>query len=74
MSAVEDARREAERRLEESRRQAVESLAAVRTVVEEEIGWVPRRAPWILALVAGAGGFALGLKALKRRSKRPSRR
>ena len=67
MSAVEDARREAERRLEESRRQAVASLTAVRTAVEDEIGWVPRRAPWVLALVAGAGGFALGLKSWRRK-------
>lgn len=70
MSRLEEARQEAERKLEESRRLAAERMADVKQVIGEEIGWVPKTAPWVLALAAGAGGFALGAKALKRRRRR----
>lgn len=70
MSRVEEARREAERQLEESRRLAVERLAEAKEVVSNEIGWIPKGAPWLLALVAGAGGFALGFRRKSKRRKR----
>jgi hypothetical protein len=73
VSRLEEARQEAERKLEESRRQATERLVEVKQAIEDEIGWVPKKAPWILALAAGAGGFALGVKALNRRRRHRSK-
>ena len=55
---LEEARREAERRLEESRRQAELRLAEVRTAVKTEVGFVPRKKYLLMALAAGAAGFA----------------
>ena len=69
MNRVEEARREAERRLELSRREVEERLAQVRGAVESEIGRLPRAASLLLVLVAGAGGLALAL-----RGRRPRRR
>lgn len=72
MSRLDEARRQAELRLEESRRQVEQRLAEVKAAVETELGVVPRRSYMTLALLAGAGGFVLGMKALKRR-RRPSK-
>jgi hypothetical protein len=64
---LEEARQEVERRLEESRREAEMRLAEVRTAVKTEVGIVPKRKYWMMALAAGAAGFAV---ALRRRGKR----
>ncbi|HNZ97759.1 MAG: hypothetical protein GX178_04385 [Acidobacteria bacterium] len=53
----------------ESERARVEaSLTALREKVESEWGHWPRATPWLLALAAGAIGFALGLRRPRRRS------
>jgi hypothetical protein len=64
---LEEARQEVERRLEESRREAEMRLSEVRTAVQTEVGLVPKRKYWMMALAAGAAGFAV---ALRRRGKR----
>jgi len=73
MSRVDEARREAERKLEQSRRQVEERLAEVKAAVETELGVVPRRSYMALTLLAGAGGFVLGMKGMRRR-RSPSRK
>jgi hypothetical protein len=70
MSRVDEARKEAERQLEESRKLAVTRLAEVKEAVTSEIGWIPKGAPWLLALVAGAGGFAMGFRRKRKRRNR----
>jgi hypothetical protein len=70
---LEEARREAERRLEESRRQAELRLAEVRTAIETEVGFVPKRKYILMALAAGAMGFAVALKRGGRRRKKLKR-
>ena len=69
---LEEARREAERRLEQSRREAELRLAEVRTAVETEVGILPRKKYLLMALAAGAAGFALALrrKGKRRRSRK----
>jgi hypothetical protein len=67
MNRLESARQEVERRLEESRREAELRLAEVRTAVQTEMGIVPKRKYWVMALAAGAAGFAV---AMRRRGKR----
>jgi hypothetical protein len=69
MSQLEEARREAERRLEESRREAELRLAEVRTAVKTEVGVLPKRKYVLMALAAGAAGFAVALRRGRRRSK-----
>lgn len=69
MSQLEEARREAERRLEESRREAELRLAEVRTAVKTEVGVLPKRKYVLLALAAGAAGFAVALRRGRRRAK-----
>jgi hypothetical protein len=69
MSRLEEARREAERRLEESRREAEARLAAVRTAVRTEVGIIPKRKVWLMALAVGATGFAVALRRGRRRKK-----
>jgi len=68
MSRVEEARREAERKLEQSRREVEERLAEVKAAVETELGVVPKRSYMVLTLLAGAGGFVLGMKGMRRRA------
>jgi hypothetical protein len=67
MNRLESARQEVERRLEESRREAELRLAEVRTAVKTEVGIVPKKKYWMMALAAGATGFAV---AIRRRGKR----
>jgi hypothetical protein len=69
MSRLDEARREAERRLEETRREAEMRLAEVRTAVQTEVGIVPKRKYWLMALAVGATGFALALRRGRRRKK-----
>jgi hypothetical protein len=69
MSRLDEARREAERRLEESRREAEMRLAEVRTAVQTEVGILPKRKYWLMALAVGAAGFALALRRGRRRRK-----
>lgn len=69
MSRLEEARREAERRIEESRRQAELRLADVRSALETEVGFAPKRKYLLMALAAGAMGFAVALKKRSRRKK-----
>jgi hypothetical protein len=64
---LEEARRDAERRLDESRRQAELRLAEVRTAVKTEVGVLPKKKYVLMALAAGAAGFAVALR--RRRSK-----
>lgn len=67
MSRLEEARREAERRLEESRREAARRLGEVRAAVQSEIGLIPKRKYWLMAVAVGAAGFALALRRGRRR-------
>jgi hypothetical protein len=64
---LEEARREAERRLEESRREAELRLSEVRTAVRTEVGVLPKKKWVLMALAAGAAGFAVALRKKKRR-------
>jgi hypothetical protein len=59
---------EAYRRLETSRRRAEEALSNVRSAISGEVGFAPKRPYLLLALAAGAVGFALALR--RRRVKR----
>ncbi len=70
MSNLDDARHEAEARLLASRRAVEERLAEVKSAVEGTVGFVPRNAALLLALVAGAGGFALALRRRRNRRRR----
>ncbi len=67
MSRVDDARREAERRMSE-----------VRSAIETEVGLLPQKKYVLMLLAAGAGGFALALRGRRRRQKprrlKPGRR
>lgn len=72
MNRLEEARHQAELKLEQSRREVEERLAEVKAAVETELGAVPKRGYMVLALLAGAGGFVLGMKGVSRR--RSSRR
>ena len=67
---LEEARREAERRLEESRREAEMRLTDVRTAVQTEVGIVPRKKYWLMALAAGAAGFAVAVRRGRKKKKR----
>ncbi len=69
MSRLDEARREAERRLEESRREAEMRLSEVRTAIRTEVGVVPKRKYWLMALAVGAAGFAAALGRGRRRRK-----
>jgi hypothetical protein len=69
MSRSKEARREAERRLEESRREAEMRLAEVRSAALTEVGVIPRRKYWLMALAVGAAGFAVALRRGRRRKK-----
>jgi hypothetical protein len=64
---LDEARRQVEILLEQSRREAEQRLTEVRTAVQTEVGAAPRKAYALLLLAAGAGGFALAL----RKSRRP---
>jgi hypothetical protein len=66
---LEEARQEAARRLEESRRQAELRLSDIRTAIETEVGFTPKRKYMLMALAAGAMGFAVALKRGRRRKK-----
>ena len=66
---LEEARREAERRVEEARREAEARLAEVRSAIETEVGFAPRRKYLLMALAAGAMGFAVAVKRSRRRRK-----
>ncbi len=68
-SRLEEARREAERRIEESRREAELRLAEVRSALETEVGFAPKRKYLLMALAAGAMGFAVAVRRGKRRKK-----
>jgi len=69
MSRLEDARREVEQRIEESRREAERRLAEVRSALETEVGFAPKRKYLLMALAAGAMGFAVALGRRRRRKK-----
>jgi hypothetical protein len=69
MSRLEDARREVERRIEESRREAELRLADVRSALETEVGFAPKRKYLLMLLAAGAMGFAVALRRGRRRKK-----
>jgi hypothetical protein len=60
------------RRLEAARRRAEGTLATVRSAIAGEVGVAPRKRYLLLALAAGAVGFALALR--RRRTKRIERR
>jgi hypothetical protein len=70
MNRVEEARRAVELRLEATRREAEQRLAEVRSAVESEVGFAPGKGYILLALAAGAAGFALAL----RRGRRPTKK
>lgn len=62
MNRLEETRRAAELRLEATRREAEQRLAEVRSAVESEVGFAPQKRYLLLALAAGAAGFALALR------------
>ncbi|HVR96570.1 MAG TPA: hypothetical protein VMW27_08150 [Thermoanaerobaculia bacterium] len=66
---LEEARRQVEILLEQSRREAEQRLTEVRTAVKTEVGAAPKKAYALLLMAAGAGGFALAL----RKRRRPKR-
>jgi hypothetical protein len=70
MSRLEEEQREAERRLEESRREAEMRLTEVRSAVQTEVGNLPKRKVWLMAVAVGAAGFALALRRRGRRRKK----
>jgi hypothetical protein len=70
MSAVDEARREAELRVAEARREAERRLTEVRSAVETEVGILPKKKHILFLLAAGAGGLALAL----RRGRKPRRK
>lgn len=67
MSRLDEARSEAERRLEESRREAEIRLAEARAAVQTEVGILPKRKYWLMAMAVGAAGFALALRGRRRK-------
>ncbi len=69
---LEEARRQVEVLLEQSRREAEQRLTEVRTAVQTEVGATPRKAYALMLLAAGASGFALALRK-SRRPRRPRR-
>lgn len=69
---LEEARRAAEVRLEETRREAERRLTEVREAVSTEVGFVPKRKYLLLALAAGAAGFALAVR--RKGGRRPPKR
>src|SRR4051795_13173096 len=71
---LEEARLEAQRRLEESRREAELRLAEVRTAVKTEVGVLPKKKYLLMALAAGAAGFAVALGRGRRRKRKQLRR
>lgn len=66
-SRLDEARREAESRLEEARRDAETRLTEVRSALETEVGFAPKRKYLLMALAAGAMGFAVALKRRRRK-------
>jgi hypothetical protein len=60
---------EVESRLETSRREAEDRLAAIQDSMTRELGVAPERPYLLLLLAAGAAGFAF---ALRRATRRPS--
>ncbi|HXU46367.1 MAG TPA: hypothetical protein VN783_12645 [Thermoanaerobaculia bacterium] len=73
MKALEESRRRAEMMLAEARREAERRALAVREAVADEIGFVPKKKPLLLALAAGTVGFAMAF-ALRKRSRGRLRR
>lgn len=65
---------EAERRLEEARRDLELRLGELRTSVESELGFVPRHKYLLVGLLAGAGGLAVALRRTRRKKKRLAER
>ena len=61
---------EAERRLEEARRDLELRLGELRGSVESELGFVPRHKYLLVGLLAGAGGLAVALRRTRRKKKR----
>jgi len=70
MKELDSARSAAEARLEASRRDAEDRLAAIRTSLTREVGFAPKKAYLLLLLAAGATGFALALRRFGRRRPR----
>jgi len=56
-------------RLDEARREAERRMTDVRSAVETEVGILPRKKQILMLLAAGAGGFALALRRGRRRQK-----
>jgi uncharacterized membrane protein YsdA (DUF1294 family) len=57
-------------RLEEARREAEMRLTEVRSAVETEVGIVPRKKYWLMALAAGAAGFAVAVRRGRKKRKK----
>ncbi len=47
--------------VERSRERFERSLDELRTALDQELGWLPKVNRWLLPLVAGAAGLAIGL-------------
>ncbi|HEX5759860.1 MAG TPA: hypothetical protein VF121_11745 [Thermoanaerobaculia bacterium] len=70
MEREDETLREAERALEEARRDLELRLGELRTTVETELGFVPRHKYLLLGVLAGAGGLAFALRRGRRKKKR----
>lgn len=73
MSTAPETPEETRSRLERTRRDAELRLNQVRTALATEIGIVPRKKTILLALAAGAVGFALAVRGGRRRKRQPKR-
>ncbi len=70
MSTLEESRQRAEMLLAEARGEAERRALAVRDAVSRDLGIVPKKQPLLLAVAAGAVGFALAWGWRKKRRAR----
>ena len=68
MSADED-----ETRIAESRRRVEERLGDIRGALHEDFGLVPRSAVWVVPALGFTVGFAVAVRAFRRRRRRALR-
>ena len=69
MSSLDESRQRAEMLLAEARSEAQRRATAVRDAVSRDLGIVPKKQPLLLAVAAGAVGFALAYGWRKKRSR-----
>ncbi len=67
MAPPDDTLRAAEQRLEEARRDVELRLGDLRSAIEDEFGFLPRKKQWLVAVLAGAAGLAFALRRKRKR-------